>query len=1588
MNLKALKILRLFHLLSKRKYDEKRQIELVNACPLFDAKWYLEQNPDVRAKKMGAARHYAKVGWKEGRNPSKEFSTKDYVRKYPELISKNWCPLFHYMLEHKELISSNKLKAQQNITSKYKFFEHVNTEYAYNPLLLLHPKFYFSDRKLQANKYEKAIVLPLLDRDKGFFKGGVVDNNNKYIDISAINPSIQFDNYRIDDVERVDLDVVYIGGFCNHYGHFLIEMCSRLWYVLQNNVSNVKLAYATANNLPLSPVILDFMHMLGIKDEQLLHVTKITQFKSVIIPEVSTEAASFFTKEYKNIFDKVSAKISPIYHDKVYLSRTQFKKAQESEFGEDVIEKIFAQNGYTVIHPHLLSLKEQIAIFKGCKHFAFVSGTLGHNMLFAPEGSECVIINKTSLFNNMQCLVNELRNLKVTYIDCYLEFPYVSMGWGPFLMINNQNMQQYCRDHSLSCPPIEHSYIEENVNSYIEKYKEYNEKNLLRRKVKNEDVRYMVRRIKDQITKYPRLMVENDYKHFFDKVWYLKHYQEVGNFGISPIEHFDKIGWKKGYNPSKYFDTEYYLAKYPDVKRAKINPLKHYLVYGKNEGRICQRMFPGVSYVFGKLFSFRLFKKAVKAKVSDYKVLSKSKYFDKKWYLKTYPDVKRAKMDPIEHYLKFGWKEGRNPGPKFSTEGYVRRYSDVKNNPLLHYELVGKGENRKIGTYINDAAISEYFLNHANGKADRVVYSCISGDYDDVVTDFYPDPRYDYVLFTDSKKLLKNKYYLFWQVKPLQFKELDSVRNARWHKLHPHLLFPDYKYSVWIDSNVQIKGNQIYNYLEEQVINNNLLASAIHPYRNCLYQEARECVQTRKDNPEVVYQQIDIIRKSGFPKNYGLFETNVLFRQHNNEHIISLMNEWWGFIEKYSRRDQLSFTYVLWKNNEKCYSLGNNPLRFNPEFKLYQHAYKPHCKINTSVYAGNQKGKLLVHLHLYYHEQLKYFISKLKNITCNYDLFVTYVDESTESNARLKKFKKDVHLIKVPNKGYDLAPFVYILNLANLDNYKYILKLHTKNFRTTYWSYNNIKYIKYEWRNALVNALLGSKRVFKKNLRDLQNEFVGMIGNADLISHKGATANEKYRLDLCQRLDYNPDLNSYIAGTMFICKSFLMKDIQNLHLTFDDFQSCTQTGITGTLAHALESVLGHTVENNGMLIKGRRVLNIKALFDKWYAFWVKFRKGRKHSDYWHIKHSRYFNKKWYLKTYPDVKQAKKDPIEHYLKFGWKEGRNPGPEFNTNWYLKRYKDVAAAKINPLLHYERNGKWEGRQIRMYNVLQDDKFLKIISEDKTYGVSKKKRNVKIIVSLTSFPARINEVAYTVYSLLHQTLKPDEIVLWLGHDKFANKERDLPEILLKMKDRGLTIKWCKDLRSYTKLVPSLKAYPNDIIVTADDDIYYDEDWLEKLYKSYLLYPDDIHCHRVHRITFGESDNILPYKEWRQCYLGYDATYQNFLTGVGGVLYPPHSLYKDVLKSSLFAKLAPLADDIWFWAMAVLQGTKIRSIKKGTTTLKYVNPDREYGLTEGATLASENVVNGRNDEQLKNVVNYYPLLMKYLYHEINNKRK
>lgn len=248
---------------------------------------------------------------------------------------------------------------------------------------------------------------------------------------------------------------------------------------------------------------------------------------------------------------------------------------------------------------------------------------------------------------------------------------------------------------------------------------------------------------------------------------------------------------------------------------------------------------------------------------------------------------------------------------------------------------------------------------------------------------------------------------------------------------------------------------------------------------------------------------------------------------------------------------------------------------------------------------------------------------------------------------------------------------------------------------------------------------------------------------------------------------------------------------------------------------------------------------------------------------------------------------------------------------------------------------------------------------------GVSEHKREVPVIVSLTSYNERFKDLPKTLYSLMNQSFKPDRIVLWL--DKYYEDLSSLPYEITMFVKNGLEIKFAEDIKSYTKVIYTFKEFQNSIIVTADDDIYYRKHWLRNLYLSYIANPDDIQVHRAHRVKLS-GEEILPYKEWEKHVNEETARFDNFLTGVGGVLYPPNCFSTEVLRKDIFLKYAPNADDIWLWVMALIHNRKIRVIKNHYKTLIITNL---YKHIYANTLYKRNY-NGGNDVQLNNLMRFY----------------
>ena len=198
-------------------------------------------------------------------------------------------------------------------------------------------------------------------------------------------------------------------------------------------------------------------------------------------------------------------------------------------------------------------------------------------------------------------------------------------------------------------------------------------------------------------------------------------------------------------------------------------------------------------------------------------------------------------------------------------------------------------------------------------KNTKVVYTCITGDYDTVINPKYITEGFDYICFTDNEELTSS----VWDIRPLpsETEGLSQIKKQRYVKTNPHKLLHDYDLSIWVDGNVEIKSN-LNEFIDEYINDDCSIYVPQHPNRDCIYDEAVAVIGLKKDTEENVNPQIERYENEGFPRNYGLLQSNILLRKHNSEDCIKLMEEWFNEIKNGSHRDQLSFNYVLWKNDE------------------------------------------------------------------------------------------------------------------------------------------------------------------------------------------------------------------------------------------------------------------------------------------------------------------------------------------------------------------------------------------------------------------------------------------------------------------------------------------------------------------------------------------------------------------------------------------------------------------------------------------------------------------------------------------------
>lgn len=280
----------------------------------------------------------------------------------------------------------------------------------------------------------------------------------------------------------------------------------------------------------------------------------------------------------------------------------------------------------------------------------------------------------------------------------------------------------------------------------------------------------------------------------------------------------------------------------------------------------------------------------------------------------------------------------------------------------------------------------------------------------------------------------------------------------------------------------------------------------------------------------------------------------------------------------------------------------------------------------------------------------------------------------------------------------------------------------------------------------------------------------------------------------------------------------------------------------------------------------------------------------------------------------------------------------------------------------------GKVFNRVVRRFVKRHMDNILpeSFIQKPVDWGLNQsEKRERPLICSMTSFPARINDVWVSIETLFRQTKKADSIILWLSKEQFRGVE--LPDSIKRCQSKGLKIRWVdEDLRSHKKYFYVLQEAIDSDIVLVDDDIYYPEQLLENLLDMSKRHPGSICATRVHKMKY-EGETLMPYSKWIHNYNPSveSASDSFFFTSGAGTLIPTSILPSETFNDEVFKRICFFADDVWLNMMARKAGAKV------FTNDKFDKDEISVCNSQKVKLVNTNVGAGGNDRQIQLVMEY-----------------
>ena len=324
-------------------------------------------------------------------------------------------------------------------------------------------KKYLSKRPLKVKTVDNGIILPVRPKESGKLyncRGGVCDPDFKFI--------AGYDNYgkskgfiHIDEAYTVERnepvqsneEVIFGGALIYHFGHFMIECTSRLWYLVQNPSPDKKIIFLPMGQWTFKPWVYEFLELFGLPEDRIVILDKPMQFKSVTVPDQAVFIITRYSKEFLMPFKQMLSNVQPTEGvRKIFLSRSKELSSARSIYNQEYFEEFYRAHGYEIVYPEKLSIAEQISLVSGADEIVTFLGTLSHWVIYCRPSTKLIILAAVcngSAYATLarQSLINEASAADWFFVNVDRNFLLSAHTSGPIITGVTEEWRRYVKDH-------------------------------------------------------------------------------------------------------------------------------------------------------------------------------------------------------------------------------------------------------------------------------------------------------------------------------------------------------------------------------------------------------------------------------------------------------------------------------------------------------------------------------------------------------------------------------------------------------------------------------------------------------------------------------------------------------------------------------------------------------------------------------------------------------------------------------------------------------------------------------------------------------------------------------------------------------------------------------------------------------------------------------------------------------------------------------------------------------------------------------------------------------------------------------------